>query len=185
MGVITPKVAERIVKGREYPETVRALAEKWGPIFGVDPSWIISHCYVESTNRPIPVPQNGPARGLMQIKPPTANDIARLLGAVAKKDKRVRDVLASSWRGQPEEDLLNPELNLMFGTFYIGYIKRKLEAQFPELESDENEQEIVAAAYNQGPGAVRKALRSGEFKPTPPMNVYIAKIEDAKEKGYA
>lgn len=182
MAVITPKVAQRIEKGKAYPETVRALAEKWAPIFDVDPSWIISHAYVESTNRPIPVPQNGPARGLMQIKPPTANDIARLLRAVAKKDKRVRDVLASSWRGQPEEDLLNPELNLMFGTFYIGYIKRKLEQEFGELE---DEQHVVAAAYNQGPGAVRKALRSGTFKPTPPMNVYISKIEDAKEKGYA
>ena len=61
-------------------------------------------------------------------------------------------------------------------------IKKKLEEQFGELE---NEQEVVAAAYNQGPGAVRKALRSGTFKPTKEMNVYISKIEDAKDKGYA
>lgn len=182
MATITPAVAKKIERGRAYPETVRALAEKWGPIFGVDPSWIISHCYVESTNRPIPVPQRGPARGLMQIKPPTANDIVRWLKASGlASDPRVSSVLKTSWRGQ-EEDLENPELNLMLGTFYIGYIKKKLEEQFGELE---NIQEIVAAAYNQGPGAVRQALRSGTFKPTPPMNVYISKIEDAKEKGYA
>lgn len=181
MAVVTPAVAKRIERGKAYPETVRALAEKWAPIFGVDPSWIISHAYVESTNRPIPVPQRGPARGLMQIKPPTAADIVRWLKANGvAKDPRVRSVLAL-WHGR-EEDLENPELNLMLGTFYIGYIKKKLEEQFGELE---NEQEVVAAAYNQGPGAVRKALRSGTFKPTKEMNVYISKIEDAKEKGYA
>jgi soluble lytic murein transglycosylase-like protein len=179
---ITPDIAEKIVRGKAYPETVRALAEKWGPIFEVEPSWIISHCFVESTNRPIPVPQRGPARGLMQLRPATATDIVRWIKrSDFAKDKRVVDVLSSSWRGQLD-DLENPELNLMLGTFYIRHIKKFLEEHFGELE---NEQEVVAAAYNQGPGAVQKAMRSGTFVPTPPMSVYIAKIENAKDKGFA
>jgi len=183
MALITPSVAERIKKGRAYPETVRALAEKWGPLFKVDPSWVMEHCYVESTNVPSAFNPGGKAYGLMQLKLPTATDIVRWIKAngVAKNED-VRAVLKSSWRGQGE-DLWNPELNVMLGTFYLGYIRKKLEEKFgSEIADDHN---VVAAAYNQGPGAVRKALRSGEFKPTDEMKKYIAKIENAKEEGYA
>jgi soluble lytic murein transglycosylase-like protein len=176
---ITPEMTERLAK-RPYPETVRALAAKWGPVFDVDTSWIVSHCYVESSCNPLDYNPRGNAWGLMQIKPPTAEDIVRWMKATgASKNPRVREVLETSWRGQGE-DLWNPELNVMLGTFYLAYIKRDFEKKFGR-----GDHEIVAAAYNQGPGAVRKALRSGEFIPTGEMRKYIAMIEKAKAEGHA
>lgn len=175
---ITPEITKRL-SDKPYPETVRALAEKWGPIFGVEPGWVIAHAYVESSNRPLVHNPRGNAWGLMQLKPGTAEDAVRWMKAAGlAKDPRVKKVLMSSWRGQGE-DLYNPELNLMLGTFYLGYIKRRFEDQFGR-----GDHEVVAAAYNQGPGAVRKALRSGEFQPTSEMQHYISKIADAKAEGY-
>ena len=180
MATITPDVAKKIAPNRPYPETVRALAEKWGPVFGVDPSWVISHAYVESSNRPGVYNPRGNAWGLMQLKPGTAADVVRWLKAAGlRKDPQVAKVLKTCWHGDGE-DLLNPELNLMFGTFYLSHIKRQFEQMFGR-----GDHEVVAAAYNQGPGAVRKLLRKGDFEPTEPMQHYLAKIEEAKEKGFA
>lgn len=175
---ITPEMTTRLAK-RPYPETVRALAEKWGPAFGVEPGWVISHAYVESSNVPLVMNPRGNAWGLMQLKPGTASDIVMWMKAAGvTKDPKVKKVLATCWREQGE-DLYNPELNIMLGTFYLGYIKRAFEKNFGR-----GDHEIVAAAYNQGPGAVRKALRSGEFVPTAEMKHYISKIEEAKSEGY-
>lgn len=176
---ITPEITKRLVKDRSYPQTVRALAEKWGPLLEVDPSWIIAHCYVESTNRPLIYNPAGKAWGLMQLKLPTAEDMVARMKPVAAKEPKVKAVLVKNWRGQGE-DLLNPELNLMLGTFYLGLIKSKLKEKY-----DRDDHEVVAAAYNQGPGAVRKALKSGDFVPTDEMKQYIAKIEEAKAEGYS
>lgn len=175
---ITPEMTKRL-SDRPYPETVRALAEKWGAILGVEPGWVVSHAYVESSNRPLAFNPRGNAWGLMQLKPGTAEDVVRWMKASgASKDPRVVAVLRESWRGQGE-DLRNPELNLMLGTFYLGYIRRKFEKDFGR-----GDHEVVAAAYNQGPGAVRRAMRSGEFEPTDEMKKYIAKISEAKAEGY-
>lgn len=176
---ITPEITKRLAPNRPYPETVRALAEKWGPIFGVEPGWIISHAKVESSNRPLVYNPRGNAWGLMQLKPGTAEDAVRWIkGAGMAKDPRVKKVLMTSWRGQGE-DLWNPELNLMLGTFYL----RKIRDHFKE-KFGRDDHELVAAAYNQGPGAVRKALRSGDFEPTKEMQHYIAKIAEAKSEGF-
>jgi soluble lytic murein transglycosylase-like protein len=175
---ITEELTKRLAPGKAYPETVRALAEKWGPILGVEPGWVLAHSYVESSNRPLVHNPRGNAWGLMQIKPGTAADIVRWMKATgASKKPEVAEVL-KLWKGEPE-NLLNPELNLMLGTFYLGYIKRRMEKDFGR-----GDHEIVAAAYNQGPGAARQALKSGSFAPTPAMQHYLAKIAEAKTEGY-
>lgn len=184
--MITEEHVARVGKG-EYPETVRELAVKWGQIFGVPPSWIVSHAWVESTNHPRAMNPDGPAWGLMQFKLPTAVDVGNLLRKLVKNCRgqaesedcpptidEVARVL-KSWRGRGE-DLFHPELAVMFGAFYIRHLMRRL----GEAGTD---QKIVAAAYNQGRGAVMKALRAGKL--TPPMKHYLAKIEEAKEKGFA
>lgn len=181
MSTITPEVAKKI-SDRPYPETVKALAEKWGPIFGIPPGWIRSHAFVESSNRPLAYNERGNAYGLMQLKPGTAEDAVRWLKAAGlSKDPRVKEVLKKSWRGQPE-DLLNPEVNAMLGGFYLGYIAK----MFNTTDHD-----LVAAAYNQGPGSVRKALKSAEKRGlegpdyTAAHKEYIAKIQSAEQQGYA
>lgn len=176
---ITPELTKRLIKDRSYPQTVRALAEKWGPLLDVDPSWIVAHCFVESSNKPLVYNPAGKAWGLMQLKLPTATDMVARIKSLAAEEPKVKAVLVKNWRGQGE-DLLNPELNLMLGTFYLGLIRDKFKEKF-----DRGDHEIVAAAYNQGPGAVRKALKSGKFQPTSEMQHYIAKIAEAKAGGYA
>lgn len=176
MAVITPDIVERIKPGRPYPETVKALAEKWGKIFNVDPSWPLAHCRVESSDGPLAHNKSGNAFGLMQIKPGTAENIVNWIkkSGLAKSEPHVKETLKAGWHGQPE-DLFNPDVNVMLGTFYLGYIKHKMEEKFGR-----GDHEVVAAAYNQGPGAVHKALRSGTFKPTEPMKEYMAKIAAAE-----
>lgn len=175
MAVITPEVSAKVA-ARPYPETVRALAEKWGPIFGVEPGWVVSHAKVESSNNPKAYNARGNVYGLMQIKPVLAADIMRWLkSSHLNRDPRVAAVLKTSWKGQPE-DLLNPELNIMFGTFNLGRLKKRFSTE---------DHDIVASAYNQGAGAVDNAITDGVFQPTAPMQKYLAKISEAREQGYA
>lgn len=178
MATITPQIAQRVAPDKPYPLTVRALSEKWGPVFDVPESWIVSHAYVESSNRPGVYNPRGNAWGLMQLKPGTAEHaVAIIRGQKKHRLPEVKKVI-SFWQNDPE-NLLNPELNLMLGTAYLGHIKKQMKKLF-----DRDDHEIVAAAYNQGPGAVRKAMRSGDFVPTAHMTNYLAKIEEAKEKGF-
>ncbi len=156
-----------------YPETASALAEKWGPLFNVSPGWVRSHIFVESTNRPLAHNKTGGAFGFMQLKVPTATDIVRWMKASGlSKDGRVAATLKRCWRGQGE-DLLNPDLNVMLGTFYLGYLKKKFGS----------DHDLVSAAYNQGPGALNRALKAQKL--TSAMKDYIAKIENAEKQGYA
>lgn len=167
---LSNNVIKRLLPKGSYTETVKVLAKKWGGIMDVDPLWIVAHCKVESSMQPLAHNESGNAYGLMQIKPATATHIVHLAKAEGlSKDPRVAPVLRN-WKGEPE-NLFNPELNLMLGSIYLSYLKKKF---------DTEDHKIVAAAYNQGPGAMRKALR--EKKMTAPMNHYVASIEEAKRE---
>lgn len=173
-----------IAPNKPYPLTVKALAEKWGPIFGVDPSWIITLSYIESSY--IPTKMNPRAKtgawGLMQIKFSTALDLLRRLKkAPVFKNERVQKCLKAYWRGQ-DHDLLNPDLNIMLAAYYLATIRKEFGDDF----------EKVAAAYNQGPGNARKALKNATAASTPfASNLasegqkYVAMAFAAREKGYA
>ncbi len=163
-------VIKRLLPKGSYTKTVQALAQKWGPIMDVDPLWIAAHCKVESHMQPLAHNTSGDAYGLMQIKPATATDIVRLMRSEGlSKDPRVAPVL-KNWKGEAE-NLFNPELNLMLGAFYLGYLKKKFET---------DDHKIVAGAYNQGAGAMRMALRKKQM--TAPMRHYVASIEEAKRE---
>ncbi len=178
--MLEPKHIARIGEG-EYPETVRELADKWGEIFGISPSWIVSHAWVESTNHlrgPRAHNESGGAWGVMQMKVPTAENVVARLKKKLKATPElpsaaiVRRVL-KTWHGKGE-DLFNPELAVMLATYYLRLISNRLGTE---------DQHTVAAAYNQGPGAMEAALKHGEM--TEAMKHYISKIEEAKEKGFA
>lgn len=79
------------------------------------------------------------ARGLMQITPLTAQDIA------AKFLKEPRK----------NYDLLNPRTNIEFGTAYLSYLRDEFGApsQGPSWVSTV---ELLAAGYNGGPGAANR-----------------------------
>lgn len=157
----------------EYPQTMRALAEKWAPIFLIPSEWMISQAYAESRNRPLAVNPSGTAFGILQIKLGTANDISRWLKQSSwKNDPRVMKVLAEHWHGQ-KKDLFNPTLNAMMAAFYMGRLKSIFG----------NDHRLIAAAYNQGPNVVRKALRNKTQLPVIALE-YVARVQEAKKKGY-
>lgn len=172
MAKISKDIVEKIDSEAAYPLTVRELAKKWGRVFGVNPSWVISHAFVESRNMPFAYNKRGHVFGLMQLKPSTAGDIVRWLKkSRASKNPQVVEVL-KEWTGDGD-CLRNPDLNMMLGTFYIAYLKRRFG----------DDQMKVAAAYNQGQGAMERALKAGVL--TPPMKEYISLIENAKAQGFA
>ncbi|MDD5351242.1 MAG: transglycosylase SLT domain-containing protein, partial [Chthoniobacteraceae bacterium] len=132
---------------KAYPKLGLALAEKWGQIFGVPPQWIASIQSVETGFRPLAYNQAGKAHGMMQIKLPTALDIIRRGKQFdAWKNPAVKATLRKfSGNGQ---DLFDPDLNVMLGSMYLLLLGKKFGGLFP----------VVSAAYNQGEGAVAKAL---------------------------
>ena len=73
------------------------------------------------------------AMGLMQIMPATGKDIASRLGMTIT-----------------DNDLLNPEISIKFGSFYISSMMNMFNADIDR----------AMAAYNGGPGNVRKWLES-------------------------
>jgi soluble lytic murein transglycosylase-like protein len=159
-------------KNTQYPDTIRALAEKWAPVFGVPSSWLISQAYVESKNMPLAQNPSG-ATGVLQIRFATAKDlVARIAKSKWKNDSRVQKTLAALWHGL-RENLLNPDLNVMLAAFYLWHLRSRFG----------NNHELVAAAYNLGEGKVAKALRNGLPIPLKGQT-YVARVIQAKRRGY-
>ena len=75
------------------------------------------------------------ARGLMQITPDTAQDIERLSGGTTFE----------------LEDLGDPDVNIAYGTFYLGHL----------LDIYDGSEVAALAAYNAGPGNVDEWGGSG------------------------
>lgn len=106
--------------------------------FGYDPLLVLAVIHVESMFDPKAKGQyrNGQisgAYGLMQLKPETAQDVARALGI--------------SFSG--ESDLYKPEINIALG---VAYLTQQI-ASFKSLK-------LGILAYNQGPGTIIDDLKN-------------------------
>jgi len=108
-------------------EPYRPQIERWCAAYNVNPDLAAAVLEIESSGRIRSVSASG-ALGLMQLMPPTAEELARELG------------LAPPSR----EDLFDPELNIRLGVLYLA----KLRARFGE------EREFTIAAYHAGPTRV-------------------------------
>jgi hypothetical protein len=105
--------------------------------------------WVESRFNPRAVSPVG-ARGLMQLMPRTADYLAECI----------------QWDGR--KNSFDPEFNISAGSYYIARLIR-------EFKGDEN---LALAAYNAGPGNVRKWLASGGL---PNVSVeYAAMVQTAR-----
>jgi len=113
---------------RGFEELVREASEK----YDLEPALIFAVIREESHFRPDAVSSAG-AIGLMQIMPPTGKDIAARLGLTITED-----------------DLLNPGINIRFGSFYV----RSMLNMFDE------DIDKALAAYNGGAGNVKKWMTS-------------------------
>lgn len=127
--------------------------------FGLSPLLVLSLIDVESRFDPKAISPVG-ARGLLQLMPATAAELAASLGL--------------PWSG--EADLEDPALNLRLGLSY-----------YKVLQSRYQNPEHVFAAYNMGPGALNRKLANGEEvsrvyyeKVMSAMQAYRRKARDPK-----
>jgi soluble lytic murein transglycosylase len=130
---------------------------------GLDPSLIAGVIYAESKFRD--QTSAAGAKGLMQILPATAHDIARRTGGVRFSD----------------QDLATPQVNIAYGSYYLRYLLERY-----------GENEILAiAAYNAGQTNVDRwvvAARQGERAftlkeiPFAETRAYVQRVLSAREE---
>jgi soluble lytic murein transglycosylase len=132
------KLVQTTITGRmwdaldwRFPEAYREHFLHWGRMTGVDPYLLMGIARRESAYNPEAVSPAG-ARGLMQVMPGTATQLARQLG--------IRDPGAFG--------VLDPELNIRLGSTYIRDM----------LDRYRGNRLAAAAAYNAGPGRVDRWL---------------------------
>ena len=124
---------------------------------GLDPSLIAAVIYAESRFRDQTSPAG--ARGLMQITPRTADEIARRSGGTEFE----------------QGDLASPQINIAYGSWYLDWL----------LERYGGNETLAVAAYNAGTGNVDRwivddpGLRADEI-PFPETRAYVDRVMDAR-----
>lgn len=143
-----------------YPQAFKELVLAASQKYNLEPALLWAIIREESHFKHDAVSWVG-AMGLMQIMPPTGKDIAARLGTPIT-----------------ENDLLNPEINIKFGSFYIHSM----------LNMFNGDMDKAMAAYNGGAGNVRKWMESNfgtsdEDFPTaitfPETQEYITKVRNS------
>jgi Soluble lytic murein transglycosylase and related regulatory proteins (some contain LysM/invasin domains) len=169
--IASPEIT-RHLKGA-YPATVAALADKWNRVFSVPVSWIRSQAYAESRNIPTAENTTSGALGVLQLLPSTvAWLVPSLLKSKYAKNNSVQMTLSNGWHGKLN-DLFNPDVNVMLAAYYLTILRRKFG----------DKHDLVAAAYNVGPGKVARSLEAR--RPLPEgVTIYVAMVEDAKRRGF-
>jgi len=115
-----------------YPQLFEELVLEESEKYNLEPALLWAVIREESHFRHDAVSAAG-AMGLMQIMPSTGKDIASRLGMTIT-----------------DNDLLNPEINIRFGAFYINSMLKMFNSDIDK----------AMAAYNGGPGNVKKWLES-------------------------
>jgi soluble lytic murein transglycosylase-like protein len=112
------------------------LVDRAAARFDADPLMVLAVIQVESRFDPFAVSPRG-ARGLMQVRPDTAREIAARLGI--------------EWTS--DDLLFDPEVNVLIGTWYVQHL----------LERFDGNLDAAFAAYEAGPGRIEGRLaRSSE-----------------------
>jgi len=147
--VITePPWFERIRYPLRYSEYVKVHAHE----NGLDPALLAAVIYQESKFDAGAESKSG-AIGLMQLTPSTAHGIALRTGG-------------SKFR---TADLLNPEINIRYGAWYLGNLFHKY-----------RNERLVLAAYNAGQGNVDRWRAAGKPIEFPETRAYIDRVEHLK-----
>jgi soluble lytic murein transglycosylase len=161
--VVAPRLdhaVQEVVLPLRHDDIIRQQAREKG----LDPALIAGVIYTESRFRD--QTSHAGAKGLMQLLPSTADDIARKSGGT------------EFVRG----DLANPQVNIAYGSFYLRYLLRRYGGN-----------EVLAiAAYNAGEGRVDKWIFDARHKgesfdrarhiPFPETRHYVQQVLDARAK---
>ena len=151
-------LAHNTPQGRKPAAQARYPQPKWEPNGGwkVDPALVFAHTLQESRFQRAVVSPAG-AKGLMQVRPGTARDLAR-------------------WRGDSIDtrDLSIPAVNMDMGQSYLQYLARDASTggQLPK----------VIAAYNAGPAPI--ARWQSEIRDNGDPLLYMESIPYWETRGY-
>jgi peptidoglycan lytic transglycosylase len=138
-GVIAAVVAPRVDKAVQevvLPLRHEDIIRQQAADKGLDPALIAGVIYTESRFRD--QTSHAGAKGLMQILPSTAHDIARKSGGTAFV----------------QGDLANPQVNISYGSFYLRYL----------LQRYGGNEVLAIAAYNAGEGRVDQWIFDARHK---------------------
>jgi peptidoglycan lytic transglycosylase len=166
-GVIAAVVAPRVDKAVQevvLPLRHEDIIRQQAADKGLDPALIAGVIYTESRFRD--QTSHAGAKGLMQILPSTAHDIARKSGGTAFI----------------EGDLADPQVNISYGSFYLRYLLKRYGGN-----------EVLAiAAYNAGEGRVDKWIFDARHKgeafdrarhiPFPETRHYVQQVLDVRSR---
>jgi soluble lytic murein transglycosylase len=146
--VAQPPWFERIRYPLRYSEYVRVHARQ----NGIDPALLAAVIYQESKFDAGAESKSG-AIGLMQLTPATAHGIAVRTGG-----SRFRT-----------SDLLDPEINIRYGSWYLANLFRKY-----------RNERLVLAAYNAGQGNVDRWRAQGRSIGFAETRAYVDRVEHLK-----
>jgi soluble lytic murein transglycosylase len=146
--VAQPQWFERLRYPLRYAEYVRVHARE----NRLDPALLAAVIYQESKFDAGAESSSG-AIGLMQLTPATAQGIAIRTGG-----SRFQTA-----------DLLNPEINIRYGAWYLANLFHKY-----------GNERLVLAAYNAGQGNVDRWRAQGEPIQFPETRAYVSRVEHLK-----
>jgi soluble lytic murein transglycosylase len=135
-----------------YPLRYEAIVTGHAHNYDLDSALVAAVIYQESKFRPAARSETG-AVGLMQLMPETARAIARRTGGT---DFRV-------------DDLLDPELNVRYGSWYLRYLIDRY-----------GDERTALAAYNAGQQNVDDWRRRGVGIQFPETRAYVERVEHLK-----
>ncbi len=159
--VVAPRVdkaVQEVVLPLRHEDIIRQQAADKG----LDPALIAGVIYTESRFRD--QTSHAGAKGLMQLLPSTAHDIARKSGGTAFV----------------QGDLANPQVNISYGSFYLRYLLQRYGGNVV----------LAIAAYNAGEGRVDQWIFDARHKgetfdrarhiPFPETRHYVEQVLDAR-----
>ena len=155
LGVISRGVAEEELARIAFPIEIIDLIKRTKGPGSADEFLVAAIMREESTFNPRAISRTG-AVGLMQIMPDTGDFIA--MKTRAGKVNR--------------EALLRPELNIRFGSWYLGYLARKFD----------NNLVFTIAGYNAGPKAVKRWVKNGG---STELDEFVEEIPYSETRAYA
>ena len=158
LGGIKSKVLQHF-----YPQEYAEYVAEYSTMYGVDEPFVYAVIRTESGFR-AEVESSAGAMGLMQIMPDTFEYLQSL---------------ESDIESYPDSELLNPEINIKYGTYYLYVLLQ-------HYNGDEN---LAAAAYNAGLSNVDSWLEDSRYSsdgktlssiPYSETQQYVERVENTK-----
>ena len=146
-----------------YPQEYAEYVAEYSTMYGVDEAFVYAVIRTESGFR-AEVESSAGAMGLMQIMPDTFEYLQSL---------------ESDTESYPESELLNPEINIKYGTYYLYIL----------LQHSNGYENLATAAYNAGLSNVDSWLTDSRYSsdgltlstiPYSETQQYVQRVENTK-----